>query len=118
MSQSKLYVGNLSYSTTENELTDFFAQYGSIKELKLIFDRETGRSRGFAFVSFDTEEETEKALASDGVDLGGRKLKVNRAKEDGAGGAGARRPKPAGGRPFGGGGRSDFGSDKRGGDRY
>jgi RNA recognition motif-containing protein len=115
MSQSKLYVGNLSYSTTDSELQDFFAQYGNIQELKLIFDRETGRSRGFAFVSFTTEEETEKALAADGVDLGGRKLKVNRAKEEGAGG-GARRPRPNGGRPFGGG--RDFGSDKRGGDRY
>lgn len=107
MSQSKLYVGNLSYSTTEAELQDFFAQYGSIQELKLIMDRETGRSRGFAFVSFVTEEETDKALAADGVDLGGRKLKVNRAKEDGAAG-GARRPRPTGGRSFGG---------PRGGDR-
>lgn len=100
MSQSKVYVGNLSYTTSEDELRDFFAQYGNIQDIKLIIDFNTGRSKGFGFITYASDQDCEKALAANGADLGGRKLKVNIAREDNRGAAGG------GGRPGGfGGGR-------------
>src|SRR3989338_3431443 len=90
MSQSKVYVGNLSYTTTEDELRDYFSQYGNIEDIKLIIDFNTGRSKGFCFITYGSNQDSENALAANGVDLGGRKLKVNIAREDNrrAGGAG------------------------------
>lgn len=93
MSQSKVYVGNLSYNTTEDQLRDFFSQYGTIEDVKLIIDFNTGRSKGFGFVTYGSAQDCENALAANSVDLDGRKLKVNIAREDnrrsgGAGGAG------------------------------
>ena len=81
MSQSKIYVGNLSYNTTETELRDFFAQYGTIEDIKLIMDRETGRSKGFGFITYSSGQEGDNALVANGTDLDGRKLNVNIAKE-------------------------------------
>ena len=109
MSQSKVYVGNLAYSTTEDELRDYFAQFGNIEDIKLIIDFNTGRSKGFGFITFATAQDCENALAANGVELGGRKLKVNIARDDnrrtggGAGGAGGRGGRMGGGN--GGGGR-------------
>ncbi len=78
---SKLYVGNLSFSITEAELRDAFAQFGTITELNLVMDRYTGQPRGFAFVTFSTEEESKLAAETlGGVTMGGRQLTVNPAK--------------------------------------
>jgi RNA recognition motif-containing protein len=117
MSNSKLYVGNLSFKTTEDELRSHFGQYGAVTDVYVAMDRMTGRPRGFAFVTMGTAEEAKVAAEkSNGVDLGGRQLTVNEArpKEErpggGFGGGG-------GGRGFGGGGgerRGGFGGGGRG----
>lgn len=108
MSQTKIYVGNLSYNTTEDELRDYFAQFGTIEDIKLIIDFTTGRSKGFGFITFASAQESEAAVnAANGVDMGGRKLKVNIARDDnrraggaGMGNGGFRRPAGGnGGRP-------------------
>ena len=98
---NKLFVGNLSFKTTENDLQDMFAQHGTVMEANLMTDRETGRPRGFAFVTMGTQEEAQKAIeALNGASVDGRNLNVNVAKP--------REERPAGG--FGGGGRRrDFG---------
>ena len=97
---TKLYVGNLSFETTESDLNDLFAQLGTVKSCSLITDKFTGKSRGFAFVEMGSEEEARKAIAEmGGKDVGGRPLTVNEAKprEDrprrdfgGGGGGGSR----------------------------
>lgn len=115
MSQSKVYVGNLSYNTTEDELRDFFTQYGNIEDIKLIIDFNTGRSKGFGFITFASGKDCENALAANGIDLGGRKLKVNIARDDnrrpggGVGAGGQRRPGGGGNRSFNRGDRHDRG---------
>ena len=101
---NKLFVGNLSFETTENDLQDAFAAYGSVSETNLMMDRMTNRPRGFAFVTMSTPEEAQAAIAGlHGRDLGGRALTVNVAKP--------REERPAGG----GGGRREFGGGNRGG---
>jgi RNA recognition motif-containing protein len=76
-----IYVGNLSYSVTEDDLTQTFAEYGTVKNVQLPKDRETGRFRGFAFVEMGTDaEETAAIEALDGAEWMGRNLKVNKAK--------------------------------------
>ena len=91
----KLYVGNLSYDTTEDELRAAFGQDGrEVTEVNIITDRETGRPRGFAFVTMASEEDAEGAIGAwDGQMLGGRNLRVNEAqdKRGGGGGGGFRR---------------------------
>lgn len=91
---NKIYVGNLSYKMTEDELHAAFSQYGEIVEAILIKDRDTGRLKGFGFVEFATPEGAKAALVMDGQELEGRKLKVNeaRAKTEGGreGGRGGR----------------------------
>ena len=78
---SKLYVGNLSFKTTEADLRDTFGQFGSVTDVYIANDRETGRPRGFAFVTFSTAEESKAAIEKmNGVDLDGRQLTVNEAK--------------------------------------
>ena len=77
----KLYVGNLSFETSSNDLQTMFAQTGTVESVSLIEDRETGRSRGFGFVEMSTKEEGAAAIAKfNGHELGGRELKVNAAK--------------------------------------
>jgi len=87
----KLYVGNLTFNATENELRDLFGQFGKPTEVGLVTDRETGRSRGFAFVTMGNAEEGNAAISAlEGKDFQGRNLTVNEArpKEASAGGAG------------------------------
>jgi RNA recognition motif-containing protein len=86
----KLYVGNLAFETSSNDLQTLFAQAGTVESVSVIEDRETGRSRGFGFVEMSTKEEGAAAVAQfNGKDLGGRTLKVNEAKprENRAGGS-------------------------------
>ena len=88
MSNSKLYVGNLSFKTTEDELRSAFGQFGSVTDVYVAMDKMTGRPRGFAFVTMGTADEAKMAAEKiNGVDLGGRALTVNEArpKEEGAG---------------------------------
>jgi RNA recognition motif-containing protein len=89
----KLYVGNLSFETTENDLQDLFEQHGQVREVKLVTDRMTAKSRGFAFVTMATPAEGTAAMtALNGKDFAGRALTVNeaRAKEDRPQGSGQR----------------------------
>ncbi len=97
MSQNKLYVGNLSFDSTENDVHDAFSAHGTVTSVNLITDRETGRPRGFGFVEMASDAEAHAAMqALDGQDLGGRSLKVNVAKPresrggGGGGGGGGR----------------------------
>src|SRR6266481_3243050 len=77
----KLFVGNLSFSTTENDLEDLFSQYGTVAEVGLVTDRATGRSRGFAFVTMGNASEAQAAItALDGKDFAGRNIAVNEAR--------------------------------------
>jgi len=99
----RIYVGNLSYETTADELRELFGQHGEVKEVYTPTDRETGRSRGFAFVEMPSDDEAKTAMeALDGTELGGRTIKVNeaRAREGGGG-------RPRGGGGGGGGGGYD-----------
>ncbi len=78
---NKLFVGNLSFNTTENDLQDAFAAHGTVTEANLVMDRATGQPRGFAFVTMSTPEEAQKAInALNGRELDGRSLTVNEAR--------------------------------------
>jgi RNA recognition motif-containing protein len=78
---NKIYVGNLSFNVSQETLTSTFEQYGSVDSCKIITDRDTGRSKGFAFVEMSTGEEAQEAISNlDGQDLEGRNLRVNEAK--------------------------------------
>jgi cold-inducible RNA-binding protein len=80
----KLFVGNLSFDTTENDLQDLFEEYGSVAEVSLVTDRMTGRSRGFAFVTFSNAAEGQAAItALEGKQFRGRNLTVNEARPKG-----------------------------------
>ena len=97
----KLYVGNLPYNTTEDDLRTLFSTYGSVNSVAIITDRDTGRSKGFGFVEFPNDDEARNAISAlSGQEYGGRALTVNEA-----------RPKPEGG--FGGGG--GYGGNRGGG---
>jgi RNA recognition motif-containing protein len=90
MSMKKIYVGNLPYSATEDELRELFAQHGEVSSVSLVNDRETGRPRGFGFVEMVGEDADAAIQALDGAQMGGRTLKVNEARprENGGGGGG------------------------------
>jgi cold-inducible RNA-binding protein len=111
---NKLFVGNLSFDTTENDLQDAFAAHGTVVEANLMMDRATGRPRGFGFVTMSTPEEAQKAIeALNGKSVGGRALTVNVAKPreertGGGGGGGGRREYGGGGGGGGGGGRNRY----------
>jgi cold-inducible RNA-binding protein len=97
---SNLYVGNLSFDVTEDELHDLFSQQGEVVSAKVISDRDTGRPRGFGFVEMSQSEDAQKAIESlDGQEFKGRNMKVNLAKPRESRGGGG------GGRGGGGGGR-------------
>ena len=102
-----IYVGNLSYEVTPEDLTTVFAEYGKVTRVQLPKDRETGRVRGFAFVEMETEAQESKAIDDlDGAEWMGRNMKVNKAKP---------RENSGGGNSFGGGGGSRGGGNRRGG---
>ena len=102
---SKLYVANLSYNTTEAELRTAFEAFGNVTDIFVATDRETGRPRGFAFVTFSTADEAKVAIEKmNGTEIDGRALTVNEA-----------RPKEAGFGGGGGGGGKNFGPDRRAG---
>lgn len=101
---NKLFVGNLAFAATEQDLEETFGAFGELQECKIILDRETGRSRGFAFVTFVDESAAEAALVVDGNDIAGRAIRVSVATE---------RPRNGGG-----GGRRDFGGNRDGGRRF
>src|SRR6201998_347200 len=108
---TKLYVGNLSFNTTENELQELFAQAGSVQEVMLMQDKFTGKSRGFAFVTMSSDQEAQNAITQfNGKTVEGRALTVNEARP--------REPRPpggGGGRGYGGGG--GYGGRREGGQR-
>jgi RNA recognition motif-containing protein len=102
----KLYVGNLAFATSSQDLQELFAQAGTVESASVVEDRETGRSRGFGFVEMATKEEGDAAISQfDGKEVGGRALKVNEAKP--------REPRSGGG-----GGRGGFGGGRGGGGGY
>jgi RNA recognition motif-containing protein len=106
---TKIYVGNLPWRATDAQLTQLFSAHGEVSEARVVTDRETGRSRGFAFVSMTSPEAARAAIAAlNGHTLEGRALVVNEANEQarpgGGGGGGARRPGGGGGGGYGGGG--------------
>lgn len=106
---TNIFVGNLSYQTTQDELHAAFAQYGNVERVNIVTDRDTGQPRGFAFVEMSDAREAETAIAQlNGAEMNGRALNVNEA-----------RPKPAGGGGrggFGGGGnRGGYGGNRGGG---
>lgn len=107
-----IYVGNLPYDTEESVLRTAFEEFGTVEAVKIIIDHETGRSKGFAFVSMSDQDESKKAVAElDGADVNGRAIKVNEARpreerppRSGGGGGGGRGGFGGGGGPRGGGG--------------
>lgn len=121
----KLYVGNLSYDTTDADLEALFAAHGSVRSAQVIMDRETGRSKGFGFVEMGSDQEAQDAIAAlNGHMAGGRALTVNEAKpkEDrGGGGGGGGGGRSGGGGGYGGGGGGGgggYGGGGGGGRRY
>ena len=119
---TKLFVGNIDYSVTENDLQDHFSKAGTVLSVNIIMDRMTGKSRGFGFVEMSSQEEANKAVEElNSSELGGRKLTVNEARpmeerpRSGGGGGGGYRGGGGGG--GGGGYRGGGGGGGRGGDR-
>ena len=108
----KLYVGNLAFATSSQELQELFAQAGTVESASVVEDRDTGRSRGFGFVEMSSKEEGEAAIAQfNGKEINGRALNVNEARpRENRGGGG-------GGRGFGGGGGGRGGGNYGGGNR-
>jgi cold-inducible RNA-binding protein len=102
---TKLYVGNLSFNTTENELQELFSQAGAVQEVTLMQDKFTGKSRGFAFVTMGSEQDAQNAISKfNGQTVEGRPLTVNEARP-----REARPPGGGGGRGYGGGGGGGYG---------
>lgn len=116
----KLFIGGLSWNTDNNSLTTAFSKFGTTTECKVIVDKVTGKSKGFGFVTFETQEAATAALeAMNNQALDGRTIKVDYASEKPAGSSGPRRDGGRGGfggdrRPGGGGGRGGFGGGRRG----
>ncbi|MEX1116498.1 MAG: RNA-binding protein [Akkermansiaceae bacterium] len=103
-----IYVGNLPYTATEEDVTGLFAAYGPVERVKIITDRETGRSKGFAFVTLGDQSQLNASIeALNGYDYQGRALRVNASEPKEA--------KPGGFRPSGGGGGGGYGGERRGG---
>jgi cold-inducible RNA-binding protein len=119
----KLYVGNLSYDTSDGDLQEMFGAFGTVQSAQIVMDRDTGRSKGFGFVEMSSDQEAQAAIkALNGKEAGGRSLTVNEARprEDRGGGRGGYGGGGGGGRSGGGGGggRSGGGRGGYGGGRY
>ncbi|MCP4445128.1 MAG: RNA-binding protein [Myxococcales bacterium] len=116
---SKLFVGGLSWDTTDQSLAAAFSAFGTVTDAKVILDRDTGRSRGFGFVTFDAPADAQKAIAEmDGADLDGRAVRVNEAEDKprrSSGGGGGRGGYGGGGGGYDGGGGGGGGYDGGGG---
>jgi cold-inducible RNA-binding protein len=114
---TKLYVGNLSFNTTENELQELFSQAGAVQEVTLMQDKFTGKSRGFAFVTMGSEQDAQNAISKfNGQTVEGRPLTVNEARPREArppGGGGGGRGYGGGGGGYGGGGSGGYGGGRR-----
>jgi hypothetical protein len=114
-----IYVGNLPFSATEEAVRSLFENHGKVESVKIVMDRETGRPRGFAFVDMSSDDAQTAIAQTNGVDMGGRPLRVNEAQErprgprPGGGGGGGR-----GGYGGGGGGRGGYGGGGGGGGGY
>ena len=107
---NKLYVGNLSFRVTSEDLQEYFGAAGAVESANVVFDRETGRSRGFGFVEMASEDDANNAIAQfNGQEYDGRNIVVNEARprEDRGGGGGGRGGRGGGGGYNGGGGRGD-----------
>ena len=121
---AKLYIGNLSFNATNQDLEDMCGEFGTVQSVNIIEDRETGRSRGFAFVEMSSNEEAQNAISAlNGKEIDGRALTVNEAKprEEGGGsrgGGGGRGGYGGGGGGRGGGGNRGGGGGNRGGGGY
>jgi RNA recognition motif-containing protein len=100
----RIFVGNLSYQTTEDQLTDLFSEVGQVETATIVTDRDTGRSRGFAFIEMDQDAATKAIEKFNGVELNGRTINVNEA-----------RPRPERSFGGGGGGRGGYGGGGGGG---
>ena len=106
-----IYVGNLPYTATEEDVSGLFAAYGPVERVKIITDRETGRSKGFAFVTLGDQSQLNASIeALNGYDYQGRELRVNASEP--------KEFKPGGGRPSGGGGGGGYGGERRSGGGY
>ena len=110
---NKLYVGNLSFRVTSEDLQEYFTAAGAVESANVVFDRETGRSRGFGFVEMGTEDDANNAIAQfNGQEYDGRNMVVNEARpREDRGGGGGRRGGGGGGGGYGGGG--DYGGGNR-----
>ncbi len=119
---TKLFVGNLSYSTMDQQLRDAFSAFGSVSSATVVLDRMTGQSRGFGFVEFDSDDDARRAVKElDGTALDGRNINVNEARERSGGGGGrgfGGGGGGGGGGGFGGGGGGRGGRDGGGRDRW
>jgi RNA recognition motif-containing protein len=116
----KLYVGNLPYNMSDSELEQVFSQFGTVQSVQIIMDRDTGRSRGFAFVEMSSSDEGQAAIAAlHDKDVGGRKLTVNEARprEERSSGGGGGRGAYGGGGGGRGGSRGGYGGGGGGGGR-
>jgi len=110
----KLYVGNLPFNVTQEEISELFAQVGTVESVNIITDKFSGQSRGFGFVEMATDEEAQAAIERfDGQDLKGRTMKVNEARPQGERGGGGGRPRRGGGGAGGGGGGGGYGGGGR-----
>jgi len=102
---TNIYVGNLSFRATEDDVRNAFSEHGEVSSVNIIMDRETGRSRGFAFVEMPNADEASSAIeATNGLDIAGRGVTVNEARP--------RSDRPRGGGGGGGGGRGGYGDDR------
>ncbi|HNS03756.1 MAG TPA: RNA-binding protein [Anaerolineae bacterium] len=109
---TRIYVGNLPFSASEDDVRSLFTEYGSVEDVSLVSDRETGRPRGFGFVEMDNQGANAAIQALDGMEYGGRNLRVNEARPR------EERPPRRDGGGYGGGGRGGYGRDRdRGGRR-
>lgn len=110
----KIFVGNFSFSTTEDDLRTLFSSFGNIDTISVITDRTTGRSRGFGFVEMGDRGQGEKAIeALNGKEFGGRSLNINEARPKTDSGGGPRGPRSGGGGGRGGGSRDDYSGHAR-----
>lgn len=116
---TKLFVGNLAYSTMDHQLKDAFSAFGSVTQASVVIDRMTGQSRGFGFVEFENADDAKRAVSElDGTSLDGRNINVSEARErSGGGGGGGFRGGSRGGSGGGGGGGGGFRSGGGGGGR-